>query len=114
MGYARVSTQDQSTALQLDALTKAGCARIFSESASGAQRDRLELARALDYMRAGDTLVVWKLDRLARSLKQLVETVEDLKARGMASDPSPSPSTRPVVASSPSTFSRRWPSSSAP
>jgi DNA invertase Pin-like site-specific DNA recombinase len=83
IGYARVSTQDQSTDLQLDALAKAGCSRVFSESASGAQRDRPELARALDYMRPGDTLVVWKLDRLARSLKQLIETVESLEGKGI-------------------------------
>lgn len=83
IGYARVSTQDQSTNLQLDALNKAGCSRVFSESASGAQRDRPELARALDYMRPGDTLVVWKLDRLARSLKQLIETVESLEGKGI-------------------------------
>jgi len=83
VGYARVSTQDQSTNLQLDALAKAECTRIFSESASGAQRDRPELARALDYMRPGDTLVVWKLDRLARSLKQLIETVESLEGKGI-------------------------------
>ena len=83
IGYARVSTQDQSTNLQLDALNKAGCSRVFSESASGAQRDRPELARALDTMRPGDTLVVWKLDRLARSLKQLIETVESLEGKGI-------------------------------
>jgi len=81
IGYARVSTHDQSTALQHDALTRAGCIRIFAESASGAQRERPELAKALDYMRPGLTLVVWKLDRLARSLKQLIETVEALEAR---------------------------------
>jgi DNA invertase Pin-like site-specific DNA recombinase len=83
VGYARVSTQDQSPNLQLDALAKAGCARVFSESASGAQRDRPELARALDTMRPGDILVVWKLDRLARSLKQLIETVEPLEGKGI-------------------------------
>ncbi|MGI4945110.1 MAG: recombinase family protein [Janthinobacterium lividum] len=66
VGYARVSTRDQTVALQLDALRLAGCARVFEETASGAQRDRPQLAAALDYMRAGDTLVVWKLDRLAR------------------------------------------------
>jgi DNA invertase Pin-like site-specific DNA recombinase len=83
VGYARVSTQDQSTNLQLDALAKAGCTRVFSESAAGAQRDRPELARALGYMRPGDTLVVWKLDRLARALKQLIETVEALEGKGI-------------------------------
>nr|WP_294548524.1 recombinase family protein [uncultured Rhodopila sp.] len=81
VGYARVSTQDQTPALQLDALKAAGCERVFQEKASGAQRDRPELAAALDYMRGGDTLVVWKLDRLARSMKQLIETVEKMEAR---------------------------------
>jgi DNA invertase Pin-like site-specific DNA recombinase len=83
VGYARVSTRDQSPDLQLDALRAAGCGRIFEETASGAQRDRPELAAALDYMRAGDSLVVWKLDRLARSTKQLIETVESLDRRGI-------------------------------
>ena len=78
VGYARVSTQDQNPDLQLDALTATGCERVFVEKASGAQRNRPELMAALDYVRAGDTLVVWKLDRLARSLKQLIETVERL------------------------------------
>ncbi len=82
VGYARVSTQDQDAELQRVALRKAGCRRIFEETASGAQRDRPQLAAALDYMREGDTLVVWKLDRLARSLKQLIETVESLEAHG--------------------------------
>jgi DNA invertase Pin-like site-specific DNA recombinase len=83
IGYARVSTQDQDLALQLDALTKEGCEKIFQEKASGAQRDRLELKAALSYMREGDILVVWKLDRLARSMKQLIETVEDFEGRGI-------------------------------
>ena len=84
VGYARVSTQDQSPALQRDALLEAGCERIFEEKASGAQRDRPELKAALEYMREGDTLVVWKLDRLARSMKQLIETVEELDERGIS------------------------------
>ncbi|CCG07772.1 recombinase family protein [Pararhodospirillum photometricum] len=83
VGYARVSTQEQDLALQLDALKAAGCEKIFTEKASGAQRDRPQLLAALDYTRTGDTLVVWKLDRLARSLKQLIETVEDLGGRGI-------------------------------
>ena len=85
VGYARVSTQDQSPELQLDALHQAGCERIFVEKASGAQRDRPELKAAFGFMRqnAGDVLVVWKLDRLARSLKQLIETIEDLERRGI-------------------------------
>jgi DNA invertase Pin-like site-specific DNA recombinase len=76
VGYARVSTRDQNAALQRDALSAAGCVRVFEETASGASRDRAQLAATLDYMRPGDTLVVWKLDRLARSLKQLIETIE--------------------------------------
>jgi DNA invertase Pin-like site-specific DNA recombinase len=83
VGYARVSTQDQDPALQLDALKAAGCEKVFIEKASGAQRERPQLRAALDYMRFGDTLVVWKLDRLARSLKQLIDTVEDLGDRGI-------------------------------
>lgn len=83
IGYARVSTQDQNPELQLDALKEAGCERMFIEKASGAQRDRPELKAAIEYMRSGDTLVVWKLDRLARSLKQLIETVEALEQQGI-------------------------------
>ena len=83
VGYARVSSRDQTVALQLDALHAAKCERVFEETASGAQRDRPQLAAALDYMRPGDTLVVWKLDRLARSTKQLIETVEELARRGI-------------------------------
>jgi DNA invertase Pin-like site-specific DNA recombinase len=83
VGYARVSTRDQDLALQFDALKAASCEKIFTEKASGAQRERPQLRAALDYMRAGDTLVVWKLDRLARSLKQLIETVEALGVRGV-------------------------------
>jgi DNA invertase Pin-like site-specific DNA recombinase len=81
VGYARVSTQEQTPQLQLDALTGASCAKVFVEKASGALRERPELQAALDYMRTGDTLMVWKLDRLARSLKQLIETVEELERR---------------------------------
>jgi DNA invertase Pin-like site-specific DNA recombinase len=83
VGYARVSTQDQNPALQLDALKAVGCEKLFVEKASGVQRDRPELLAALDYLRAGDSLVVWKLDRLARSLKQLIETVELLESRSI-------------------------------
>ena len=81
VGYARVSTHDQNPELQLDALKKAGCEKVYIEKSSGAQRERPELKAALAYMRTGDTLVVWKLDRLARSIKQLIETVEDLEKR---------------------------------
>lgn len=81
IGYARVSTADQNPELQSDALRAAGCARIFTDHASGAKTSRPELDRALDQLRAGDTLVVWKLDRLGRSLPHLVETVKDLADR---------------------------------
>lgn len=83
VGYARVSTQDQNPALQLDALKAAGCEKVFTEKASGAQRDRPELAAALSYMRPGDSLVVWKLDRLARSMPQLIDTVSTLEDQGI-------------------------------
>ncbi len=83
IGYARVSTQDQNSQLQLDALEKAGCERIFEEKASGAQRERPALNEALTFLREGDTLVVWKLDRLARSLRQLIDTIEALEERGI-------------------------------
>lgn len=83
VGYARVSTHEQDTTLQRVALEEAGCGKVFEETASGAQRDRPALAEALAFMRDGDTLVVWKLDRLARSTKQLIETVEGLEARGV-------------------------------
>jgi DNA invertase Pin-like site-specific DNA recombinase len=79
IGYARVSTDDQNPDLQLKALKAAGCKKVFVEKASGALRDRPQLAAAIDYARTGDTIVVWKLDRLARSLKQLIETVEHLE-----------------------------------
>lgn len=83
VGYARVSTIEQNLDLQLNALNDAGCEKIFTEKASGAQRDRPELIATLNYMRKGDTLVVWKLDRLARSLKQLIETIESLEKKEM-------------------------------
>jgi DNA invertase Pin-like site-specific DNA recombinase len=83
IGYARVSTRDQRPDLQMDALREAGCERVFQETVSGAKRDRPELKAAVDFMRIGDTLVVWKLDRLARSTRQLLETVEDFEQRGI-------------------------------
>ena len=83
IGYARVSTLDQNLSLQRDALTEAGCQKICIEQMSGAVAERPALLEALDYARSGDTLVVWKLDRLARSMKQLIETVEKLRIRGI-------------------------------
>jgi DNA invertase Pin-like site-specific DNA recombinase len=84
IGYARVSTQEQNLDLQTMALKEAGCQKIFTEKASGAQRDRPELIAAMNYVRPGeDVLVVWKLDRLARSLKQLIETVEKFETQNI-------------------------------
>lgn len=84
VGYARVSTLDQDPRLQLDALAAAGCERTYLDRASGARADRPELAAALDYLRPGDTLVVWRLDRLGRSLSHLLATLDGLTARGVA------------------------------
>lgn len=84
IGYARVSTMDQNPALQMDALRAAGCEKIFTEKASGSHRDRPELRAALEYLREGDTLVVWKLSRLARSLSQILKTANDIADRGIA------------------------------
>jgi len=83
VGYARVSTLDQDLALQLDALKQAGCQKIHRDKLSGAKAERPGLQEALDYMREGDTLVVWRLDRLGRSLKHLIETVNLLEERGI-------------------------------
>ncbi len=83
VGYARVSTLDQDLSLQLDALAVAGCAKVFEDRASGARADREGLRAALDYVRDGEVLVVWKLDRLGRSLPHLIETVSVLERRGV-------------------------------
>jgi DNA invertase Pin-like site-specific DNA recombinase len=83
LGYARVSTTDQQPQLQVDALEHAGCYRVFTETASGARADRPTLTQLLDQLRPGDTLVVWKLDRLGRSLRHLVDTVTGLAERGI-------------------------------
>jgi len=83
VGYARVSTIDQDPTLQLDALAAAGCARVFEDCASGARADRAGLRSALEYVRDGDVLIVWKLDRLGRSLPHLIETVTSLATRGV-------------------------------
>ena len=83
LGYARVSkADDQDTAAQVGALKAAGCARVFEERASGGRWDRPELHRLLDQLREGDTLVVWKLDRLSRSLKDLLHILEMIDAAG--------------------------------
>src|SRR3954471_17342893 len=81
VGYARVSTTDQTLDLQHDALTKAGRVKIFTDTASDAQTERKSLTEAISYVRAGDTLVVWKLDRLGRSLKDLITRITQLQNR---------------------------------
>lgn len=83
VGYARVSTHDQHLDQQLAALAEAGCIKVFEEKASGTRSDRPEMAKALEFLREGDTLVVWRLDRLGRSLQHLVQTVNDLHERGI-------------------------------
>jgi len=83
IGYARVSTDEQTLDLQLDALKAAGCERLFTDQVSGAKADRPGLQQAIDQLCAGDTLVVWRLDRLGRSLRHLIETVQALAQRGV-------------------------------
>lgn len=83
IGYARVSTQDQNLELQREALSKAGCKKVFEDKVSGTRADRPGLAKTLEMLREGDTLVVWKLDRLGRSVKQLVDLVGDLHKHGV-------------------------------
>jgi DNA invertase Pin-like site-specific DNA recombinase len=83
IGYARVSTGEQTLDLQLDALKAAGCGKIYQETASGAKAERPVLDEVLSYLRKGDTLIVWRLDRLGRSLKHLIEVVAALAERGI-------------------------------
>ena len=83
IGYARISTHEQNLDLQYDALNKAECFRIFTDTMSGAKADRPGLSEALNYLREGDTLVVWRLDRLGRSLKDLLELVNALQSQGI-------------------------------
>jgi DNA invertase Pin-like site-specific DNA recombinase len=83
IGYARVSTTEQTLHLQQDALSKAGCIKIFTDTASGAKTERIGLDETLNYVRKGDTLVVWRLDRLGRSLPHLITTLTSLEERGI-------------------------------
>jgi DNA invertase Pin-like site-specific DNA recombinase len=83
IGYARVSTQDQTLDLQTDALKQAGCEKLFTDSISGTKSERPGLQEAMSHLRAGDTLVVWRLDRLGRTLKHLIATITDLSNKGI-------------------------------
>ena len=83
IGYARVSTDAQETHLQMDALKRGKCTRVYQEKASGAKAERPELIKLLDSARKGDVVIVWKLDRLARSLRQLIDTTVLLNDRGV-------------------------------
>jgi len=83
IGYARVSTDAQETHLQMDALARAKCTRVYQEKASGVKVERTELIKLLDNARKGDVIIVWKLDRLARSLRQLIDTTVLLNERGV-------------------------------
>ena len=83
IGYARVSTQDQNLDLQTEALTKVGCKKIYNDKISGSRAERPGLTKALEMLREGDTLVVWKLDRLGRSVKNLVDLVGELHQQGI-------------------------------
>ncbi len=83
IGYSRISTQEQNADLQFDALRQAGCEKFFSDKVSGSKADRPGLAAALEYARTGDSLVVWRLDRLGRNLKHLLEVVEGLEKNGI-------------------------------
>ena len=113
IGYARVSTGEQKMDLQLDALEEAKCEKVFTDTLSGATAERPGLEEAIDYARPGDTLVVWRLDRFGRSLKDLVTKVERLgeKEVGFRSLKE-NIDTPPARGSSSSTSSARWPSSS--
>ncbi|MFL5665918.1 MAG: recombinase family protein [Ktedonobacteraceae bacterium] len=83
IGYARVSTQDQTLDLQTDALKRAGCEKLFTDTTIGAKFERPGLQEAMNHLRAGDTLVVWRLDRLGRTLKHLIATITDLSDKGI-------------------------------
>src|SRR5260370_24399102 len=83
IGYARVSTQDQTLDLQTDALKHAGCEKIFTDTTTGARLERPGLQAAMNHLRAGDTLVVWRLDRLGRTLRHLIATITDLSDKGI-------------------------------
>ena len=83
IGYLRISTQEQNEALQADALKEAGCEKVFADTMTGSKSERQGLEEALAYLRSGDTLIVWKLDRLGRSLQHLIATLNTLQERGI-------------------------------
>src|SRR4051812_40169780 len=83
IGYARISTLDQTLALQQDALAAAGCEQLYTDTVSGSVTERPGLTQALSHLRTGDTLIVWRLDRLGRSLAHLIDTIRDLQQRGV-------------------------------
>ena len=83
IGYARVSTEDQNAQMQVDALKAAGCIKVFTDTASGSLANRPELDKMIDQLRPNDVVVVWRLDRLGRSLKNLIALVDDLKDKGV-------------------------------
>jgi len=107
IGYARVSTEDQNLDLQVSALESAGAERIFNDKMSGTRTDRPGLQEALSHARAGDTFMVWELDRLGRGVKGLVDLVGDLEKQGWISRASPIPSTPPPQRAG--SFSTPWP-----
>jgi len=112
LGYARVSTLEQDEALQVDALRAAGCGRVFVDKASGKLEHRPQLDALLDQLRPGGTVAVWRLDRLGRSLRHLIDTVQALDSRGVAfRSLTESIDTSTPAASSSSTYSAPWPSS---
>jgi DNA invertase Pin-like site-specific DNA recombinase len=114
IGYARVSTSAQDLALQLDALRSVGCERIYRDVGSGSIRRRPQLEACLDYLRPGDVIVVWRLDRLGRSLRHLIDVLAGLRERQIAfRSLKENIDTRPLPDVCSSTSSERWRSSSA-
>ena len=114
IGYARVSTDDQNLDLQRDALTRSGCATIYEETASGKSAQRIELEYCRKSLRSGDTLLVWRLDRLGRSLPDLVKIIGELERETSPLKACPRRSTPGALQESYSSmFSQPWPSSSA-
>lgn len=83
IGYARVSTKKQNLKLQVDALKKAGCEKVYTDISNGSKFDRIELSKAMEFLRNGDTLIIWKLDRLGRNVKKLIQFVDELNSKNI-------------------------------